>query len=131
MSRRKARLTAVQYLYAKDFGNSDKPGEFIEYVESPKKNDDKEFAEMLIKGTMNNIETIDKLIATYAKHGDDIITAVDKNILRVGIYELLNIKDTPYPVVINEYVEIAKELSKDNSKSFINAVLDKIKTEKL
>ncbi len=131
MSRRKARLTAVQYLYAKDFGNSDKPDEFIEYVESPKKNDDKEFAEMLIKGTMNNIETIDKLIATYAKHGDDIITAVDKNILRVGIYELLNIKDTPYPVVINEYVEIAKELSKDNSKSFINAVLDKIKTEKL
>ncbi len=129
MSRRKARLVAVQYLYSKQFNSSDMPSEFIEFVQSPKKDSDKEFTKKLIEGAIENKQEIDSLISKYAQQGEDIVSLVDKCILGVGIYELLYLKEIPPPVVINEYVEITKELSKDSSKSFINAILDKVRME--
>ncbi len=129
MSRRKARLTAVQYIYSKSFDTKDSPREFMDYLESPKKENDKDFAQMLIEGALDKKDEIKELISRYAEQGDDIISLVDRCILSVGIFELLYVKETPPPVVIDEYVEIAKELSKDSSRSFINAVMDKVRME--
>jgi N utilization substance protein B len=129
MARRKARLTAVQYIYAINFGNNDSPNEFMEYLDAPKKYSDKEFAKLLIDGAIEHKDQIDELISKYAVQGDDTIQAVDRAILSVGIFELLYIKETPPAIVINEYIDLAKELSKDSSKSFINAVLDKIRLD--
>lgn len=126
MSRRKARVAAVQYLYANEFGTKEEPHSFIEFVGKPKKEDEKAFSKKLINGTLNNLLFIDSLIKKYAEAGDDIMSLVDKCILRVGIYELLFLKETPSVVVINEYVNIAKELSKESSKALVNAILDKI-----
>ena len=126
MSRRRARTAAVQYVYAKEFGNRDEPYSFIEFVGKPKKDNEKVFSKKLIEGTLKNLSYIDSLIKNYAESGDDIISLVDKAILRVGIYELLFLKETHPVVVINEYVDVAKELSKESSKSLINAILDKV-----
>ncbi len=127
MSRRKARLAAIQYIYSKEFNSEDAPDEFIDYINSPKSPKDREFSYTLINGVLDNIKRIDKLISKYAQQGSDMILLIDKCILRVGIYELLYLKETPYAVVINEYVEIAKSFSNDTSKAFINAVLDKVR----
>jgi len=127
MSRRKARLAAVKYIYSKEFDTQDTPDGFMDYINSPKTDKDREFARSLIKGVLENRESIDKLIARYAQQGYDMILLVDKCILRVGIFEMLYMKNTPSPVIINEYVEIAKEFSNETSKGFINAVLDKVR----
>ena len=126
MSRRRARTAAVQYIYAKEFGGKEEPYSFIEFVGKPKKENDKAFSKKLIEGTLNNLPYIDTLIKNYAESGDDIMSIVDKSILRVGIYELLFLKETHPIVVINEYVNIAKEFSKETSRSLINAILDKV-----
>ncbi len=126
MSRRKARIAAVQYVYSNEFGNNDEPYSFIEFLGKPKKEEEKLFSKKLIDGTLSNLNYIDSLIKKYAETGDDIMSVVDKCILRVGVYELLFLKETHPIVVINEYVNIAKELSKESSKSLVNAILDKI-----
>ncbi len=127
MSRRKARLAAVKYIYSYEFDSPDTPIEFIEYINSPKSEKDKEFAQRLIEGVLENKSSIDELIAKYAQQGYDLVLLIDRCILRVGIYEMLYIKETPHPVIINEYVEIAKSFSNETSKAFINAVLDKVR----
>ncbi len=126
MSRRKARVAAVQYIYANEFGTKDEPNSFLDFVGKPTKEEERDFTKKLIDGTVKNLPYIDSLIKQHAKEGDDIMSLVDKCILRVGIYELLFVKDTPPIVVINEYVNIAKELSKESSKALVNAILDKI-----
>ncbi|WP_025209399.1 transcription antitermination factor NusB [Hippea sp. KM1] len=126
MSRRKARTVAVQYIYSKEFGNEDGPFEFMDFVGQPKKEDDRLFAKGLIEGTLSNLDIINNLIKKYAAVGEDIMSLIDKSILRVGIYELLFHRQAHPVVVINEYVNIAKELSKDSSKALVNAILDRI-----
>ncbi len=120
-------MAAVKYIYSKEFDTQDTPDEFMDYINSPKTDKDREFAKNLIRGVLKNKESIDRLIAKYAQQGYDMILLVDKCILRVGIFEMLYAEDTPPPVVINEYVEIAKEFSNETSKGFINAVLDKVR----
>ncbi len=127
MSRRKSRMVAIQYIYSKEFQTDSSPDEFIEYINTLKKDRDREFAKRLIDGTLDFKEKIDALIAGYAQTGDDMIMLVDRCILRVGIFELLYLKSAPHPIVINEYIELTKSLSKESSKSFINAVLDKVR----
>ncbi|WP_022670581.1 transcription antitermination factor NusB [Hippea alviniae] len=126
MSLRKARATAVHYLYSTEFDNKDDIDSFIEFVGHPKKENEKELTKKLIKGTLKNLLYIDSLIKKYAKSGDDIMSLIDKAILRVGIYELLFLKQAHPIITINEYVNIAKEYSKDSSKALVNAILDRV-----
>ncbi len=127
MSRRKARQVAIQYIYSREFYAQDTPDEFIDYINSPKTEKDREFTKILIEGVLGHIKEIDDVISKYAQQGYDLILLVDRCILRVGVYEMLYLKETPYPIVINEYVEIAKSFSNESSKAFINAVLDKVR----
>jgi N utilization substance protein B len=88
------------------------------------------FAEPLIRGTLEHREAIDEHIKKHAKNWElPRMAAVDRNILRLAIYEMLHREDIPPVVSINEAVDIAKKFSTQDSGKFVNGILDKIKGE--
>ncbi|MCK9604013.1 MAG: transcription antitermination factor NusB [Candidatus Omnitrophica bacterium] len=91
----------------------------------------KSFASELVKGTTANLKTIDVKIAQYATNWQlERMAVIDRNILRMGCFELLFREDIPPKVSINEAVELAKKYSGIEAGKFVNAILDKIKQEK-
>lgn len=86
--------------------------------------DDSDFAKQLIKGVIEHQEEIDKIIAETAPEWPlDQITNIDRNVLRLGIYELMFTKETPPKVAINEAVEMGKRFGGESSGKFVNGVL--------
>jgi N utilization substance protein B len=86
------------------------------------------FAEPLIRGTLEHQDELDTLIKKYAKNWDlHRMAVVDRNILRLAIYEMLHREDIPPIVSINEAVDIAKKFSTEDSGKFVNGILDKVK----
>ena len=90
------------------------------------------FADSLVRGTLEHLPEIDEVIARYTENWQlNRMAAIDRNILRFGVYELLYVEDIPPKVSINEAVNIAKKFSQEESGKFVNGVLDKINhTEK-
>lgn len=89
--------------------------------------DDHGFVENLVKNTINNLQEIDKYITKYATEWPlDQITIVDRNVLRIGVYELIFNKEIPSKVAINEAIEIAKTFGGESSGKFVNGVLGAI-----
>ena len=83
-----------------------------------------------VLGTVEHVEQIDEMIRRHAEHWRlDRMATVDRNLLRLAIYEFLYDRDTPKTVVINEAIEIARRFSAQESPQFINGVLDSIKKE--
>ena len=88
------------------------------------------FAEPLIRGTVQHRDEIDEHIKKHVKNWElHRIAAVDRNILRLAIYEMLHREDIPPVVSINEAVDIAKKFSTQDSGKFVNGILDKVKGE--
>ena len=88
------------------------------------------FAEPLIRGALEHREEADALIRKYAQNWElNRIAAVDRNILRLAIFEMLHRQDIPPVVSINEAVDIAKKFSTQDSGKFVNGILDKVKSE--
>ena len=88
------------------------------------------FSEPLIKGVLEHRDAIDERIKTHCKNWDfHRITAVDRNIMRLAIYEMLHREDIPPVVSINEAVDIAKKFSTEDSGKFVNGILDKVRGE--
>ncbi len=88
------------------------------------------FADPLIRGTLEYRNEADAVITKHAKNWDlHRIAAVDRNILRLAIYEMLHRDDIPPVVSINEAVDIAKKFSTQDSGKFVNGILDKVKGE--
>lgn len=88
------------------------------------------FADPLIKGTIENRNQVDEIIKRHTKNWEiHRIAAVDRNILRLAIYEMLHRDDIPPVVSINEAVDIAKKFSTQESGKFVNGVLDKVRSE--
>jgi|SRR5436190_5120685 len=88
------------------------------------------FAEPLIRGALENRDEADAIITRHAKNWElRRIAAVDRNILRLAIFEMLHRDDIPPVVSINEAVDIAKKFSTQDSGKFVNGILDKIKGE--
>ena len=129
MNRRKAREYALQMLFQHEFAG-DQPGmEFTEAHKPGRKgNEDlNKFARELVTGTLEHLEEIDGMLQEAAEHWQmERMAAVDRNILRCAVYEILYRKDIPPAVTINEALEIAKKYSSLESSSFINGLLDKI-----
>lgn len=125
------RESVVGLIYAYDLGNEEIV-KFVEDILEEKKirNKQKEFAYELFNGVIDNLEAIDALLKDYLEKKWDIQTlgAVEKAILRLGVYELL-FSTLDAPIIINEAVELAKNLSSDSSPKFINGVLDAIKKD--
>jgi len=90
------------------------------------------FAEPLIRGALDHREEADALIKKHAQNWDlHRMAAVDRNVLRLAIYEMLYRDDIPPVVSINEAVDIAKKFSTQDSGKFVNGILDKVKGELL
>lgn len=86
------------------------------------------FAEPLIRGTLEHITALDDQIRKYARNWDiHRMAVVDRNVLRLAIYEMLFRADIPPVVSINEAVDIAKRFSTEESGKFVNGILDKVK----
>lgn len=84
----------------------------------------KEMAEELVKGVIDNRQSLDEIISESAPEWPiDQISKVDANVLRVSIFELLHRDETPVKVAIDEAVELAKEFGSDSSSKFVNGVL--------
>ena len=90
----------------------------------------REFADPLIRGALEKRDEADDIIRKHAKNWElHRIAAVDRNILRLAIYEMLHRDDIPPVVRINEAVDIAKKFSTQDSGKFVNGILDKVKSE--
>jgi N utilization substance protein B len=87
----------------------------------------KSFAEDLFRVATSNLEKIDELIAAHSKHWRmERMPAVDRNLLRMAVGEMLGFKQTPFPIVINEALEIGRRYSAPESINFLNGMLDAI-----
>ena len=129
--RRVARECALQMLYEFDVGNHAVAAildTFWEMNEHPKKV--REFANQLFQGSVGCLKEIDKAIQLHTKNWRlSRMAAVDRNILRLAVYELLFDSKTPGTVVINEALEIAKKFSTHESAQFVNGILDSVKKD--
>ncbi len=129
------RSIVLQSLYEWDF--YDKKADLARIIEDNLSEfgpgiDEPEFAWRLLKGIIDHLPQLDELIKTYANEWPlDQIAIVDRNILRIGLYELIyaNRDEVPPKVAINEAIEIAKNYSGQNSPRFINGVLGTIYKE--
>jgi N utilization substance protein B len=130
--RRLARELAVQFLYQFDLnGGSLEEALPLFWQTQPEVNDaGRQFAEQLIHGVVERRAVIDEKIGKYTEHWDlPRIAAVDRNIMRLAIYEMLYRDDIPPVVSINEAVDIAKKYSTRESGAFVNGILDRLKAD--
>ena len=130
--RRKAREVALQFLYQLDLQGDDDPAPHAAdfWAQHPLDADAKEFADDLVRGAMATHANIDDVITRFTEHWDlDRMAVVDRNILRLAVYELGWRMETPPKVVINEAIEIAKKFGTRESSRFINGVLDRVHRE--
>ena len=126
--RSRGREFALQMLYQIDIRHADCRQivqEFWQHYQPP--SEVKTFAEELVQGTVSHLEEIDLLIARHADNWDiKRMAVIDRNILRLGTYELLYPGDVPPKVCINEAIELAKRFGDADSGKFINGILDAI-----
>ena len=130
--RRQNRLVAIQFIFMWNVNKSESLEEaltlFFETQELERESF--KFAEKLILGILENQEIIDSNIKQYSRNwAFDRIAKVDLAILRLAIYELLFRDDIPPIASINEAIELSKEFSTQDSKRFINGILDKVKAQ--
>lgn len=125
--RREGREAAVQYFYQIDLnGEADRETYYRMRGISPSA---RKFSDELIDGVASTSEAIDNLIKQNTRNYEfNRISAVDRNILRVAVFEMLHCQQTPPVVAINEAIEIAKKYSTEDSGRFVNGILDKIRT---
>ena len=125
--RHEARQWAVQFLFQRDFNEGDIESALAEFWRDKDSGDKaRGFAEELIRGVEGRKDELDKLIRKYAEHWDvKRMGAVDRNVMRVALYEMTQRPDIPPVVSINEAVEIAKDLSGVESGTFVNGILDR------
>ncbi len=123
--RTRARSLALQVLYEVDIANH-LPGDIYKsrLEETPLSEELSEFARQIIFGVIPLTPTLDQIIASYAPEWPlDQIAAIDRNILRMALWEFAVYHDTPIKVAINEAVELAKQYGSDSAPRFINGVL--------
>jgi transcription antitermination protein NusB len=127
-ARRKARELALQMLFQYDMaGNA--PDMVISTFEDLQKSkpNTREFAERIFRGTVDHLTEIDDMIQAQAENWRlSRMAVVDRNIIRMSVYEFLHESDTPKLVIIDEAVEIAKKFGTQKSSQFINGILDGI-----
>lgn len=129
-ARSKARKQALDFLYETDIRGTNLVETLVSRdvpVDGPDARPIREYTKELVNGVFDNRRKIDELITTYAQGWDmDRLPAVDRNILRLGIYEILWSTDVPMSVAIDEALILAKELSSDDSSKYIHGVLGRI-----
>ncbi len=127
-ARRKARELALQMLFQHDMAGNE-PDTIISTFEELQKSkpNTREFATKIFRGTVANLPAIDEMITAQADNWRlSRMAVVDRNIIRMSVYEFLHETGTPKLVIIDEAIEIAKKFGTQKSSQFINGILDGI-----
>jgi N utilization substance protein B len=122
-ARSKARKRAVDILFEAEARGVDPIEVLRERVEAgePPVND---YTSLLVRGVAEHRPRIDELLASYSEGWSlERMPAVDRNVLRVGVHEILHLEDTPDPVAVSEAIALVRDLSTDESPTFVNGVL--------
>ena len=127
--RREGREAVVQFLYQRDQGGSTTITDLADFYAfrglSPAA---RRFCQGLVVGLLEKIESIDVTIEKYLQNYKlERLSAVDRNVLRLALYEILYCLDVPPVVVMNEAIDIAKKYGTEESGRFVNGVLDQIR----
>ena len=127
--RREARERAMQILFEYEVNPRDLPEVFRDFW-SDKSSDSAStaFTEELVRGTVDHLAQVDEVIRQHARNWDlPRIGRIDRNVMRIALYEMLFREDIPPVVSINEAVEIAKQFGDSGSGKFVNGILDRVK----
>jgi len=128
-SRRKARESALQVLFQLEFDESDSDKVLDQYWKGHKESEDtQEFCRLLVQGILSHRVEIDTHIESTSQHWRvSRMAHVDRNILRMAVYELLYEKELAPAIVIDEALEIAKKFGSQETSKFVNGILDAIR----
>lgn len=127
--RRKAREETLRILYRLEFDNRE-PDEILQHYWKSRRTDreTRDYSTWLTKGITSHQDEIDSLIQSTSEHWRlSRMAVIDRNVLRMAIYELLFEKDIAPAIVINEAIEIARRYSGDESAVFVNGILDAVR----
>lgn len=130
--RRKARERALQFLFGLEFTGGPCP-EALEgfWRMAPSRPGVRKYAETVICGACENRETLDRDIdGALQNWAPQRVGRLERNILRIALYEMRNVADVPAVVAINEAIELAKSFGGDDAPRFINGVLDRLRAGK-
>jgi N utilization substance protein B len=128
-ARRKARKRALDVLYEADLRDLP-PGEvwqsYLQRISKPHP-EHLGYSQSLVEGVAKNLDRIDELIASYAEGWTiDRMPVVDRNLARIAVFELLYVAEIDDPVAITEAVELARQMSTEDSPRFLNGILGRI-----
>lgn len=131
--RTKARELAVQFLYQLDLRSGETTDEIDEFLElEPTEPEVQSFAKRLATGAHDHRKETDECLREVARNWDlNRMATVDRNVLRMAVFELLFCPDIPPKVTINEAIEIGKKFSTANSGAFINGILDRVRLDRI
>ncbi len=123
--RRAARTLAIQALYQWNFQQDERMYPWESCRDGDIDSVAIDFAKTLLEGVIQHREVIDDVISKHMHNwAMNRLSVVDRNVLRIAVFELLYLEDIPSAVTINEAIEIAKEFGDDESGGFVNGVLD-------
>jgi N utilization substance protein B len=129
-ARTKARKRALDILFASELRSEDAVGALDRAIaegEGPTN----DYTATLVRGVVEHQARIDELLASYSSGWSlDRMPAVDRNVLRIGVYELLYVEDVPDPVAVTEAMTLVRELSTDESPQFVNGLLGSLLRDK-
>lgn len=129
--RHRMRLVVFKTLFQYEFRKDDPLKILKEVVDRSLDDKAKDDAKRYVRNIFENLKEIDNIISQYLENWTlDRLSSVDRNVLRLGTYELLYEADVPIEVTIDEAIEIAKKYGTENSGKFVNGVLDRIAKEK-
>ena len=133
--RTRAREAALQMMYQMEIGRASAHEAIVTYWPVHDAGDSldeplREFANRLVRGTMERLPEIDGIITAHAQNWRlERMVVIDRIVLRLAVYELLAERETPARVVINEGIELARTYSGDEAVPFVNGVLDSVRKE--
>ncbi len=129
-ARSKARKRALDVLYAAEL-RGEGAGDALDRAIADGEGPTNDYTAVLVRGVVENADRIDELLSTYSEAWTlDRMPAIDRNVLRLGVYELLFADDVPDGVAVSEALALVRELSTDESPQFVNGVLGNIQKNK-
>ena len=132
-AKRRAREAALQMLYQCEVGRAGAPESIASYwpsqdADEPLPDRLREFANGLVRGTLDRREAIDRLLSAHAQNWRvERMTVIDRIVLRMAVNEMLSEPETSSRVIINEAIELARSFSGDEAVGFVNGVLDAVR----
>ena len=130
--RREGREAALQFLFSHDLNTGLDSADAEAFWDLRRTSPSvRAFAEEIIAGVRRNLSVVDALLANAVENFSlERVSTVERNILRIATFEMLELKEIPAPVIINEAIEIAHRFGGPDSGRFVNGVLDRIRRER-